>query len=328
MSATTEELWTLFCRNPEDPRLKTALLEQYHTFLKRCANNFFYKLPDSAKQVLDLDDFVSEGNIELLKLIDRFKPNLGIKFESYAQYRLLGCFKDLLRKIDPLNRSQRQDIRALKEPGIKIVSIDTVITGDGERVLLENILTDEQDPFKEVLIKEDIEDLLSNPGLSPRERKILTLYYCQNKNNREIALELGSSESRISQQHNEALKFLREGKRTMSEEVLSRENSLLSLLMKTKLSDVQKQIEETQAKLRVLVSLETIIMNRDGITSKTKKPPKQTRSPLKQRVLELLQKEGPLKISQIQESLSAGPYLYKIIKDNFDQDEQGRVIPK
>jgi RNA polymerase sigma factor for flagellar operon FliA len=59
----------------------------------------------------DLEDLTSYGVFGLITAIERYNPDLKIKFSSYASSRIYGSILDELRKIDWVPRSVRNKIK-------------------------------------------------------------------------------------------------------------------------------------------------------------------------------------------------------------------------
>jgi RNA polymerase sigma factor for flagellar operon FliA len=57
---------------------------------------------------LGYEDLLSQAVVGLIDAVDRFDPERGIKFETYAYHRIRGAVMDLLRELDWLPRSVRQ----------------------------------------------------------------------------------------------------------------------------------------------------------------------------------------------------------------------------
>lgn len=58
--------------------------------------------------ILNEDDFLSIGILGLNESIERFDPERGVKFETYAIPRIKGIIQDELRKLDWLSRTARK----------------------------------------------------------------------------------------------------------------------------------------------------------------------------------------------------------------------------
>lgn len=57
---------------------------------------------------LELDELVSAGLVGLLKAVDRFRPELGYRFSTFAAPRIRGSILDELRRRDAIPRTVRR----------------------------------------------------------------------------------------------------------------------------------------------------------------------------------------------------------------------------
>lgn len=194
-----------------------------------------------------LEDMVNQGVLTLIDCIDRFDPDKGIKFESYAFMRVRGAIIDFVRKQDWLPRRVRvtsKNINAahnelcnelLREPTQQELadrlgmSVDTLSKHYGEisnsvmlsfEVLIQNITQmgdvlesaqdDELGPEARVYWKEMRETLRDAiQSLSEREQKVVTLYYFENLKLSDLAKIFGVSDQRISQILSKSIQKLR-----------------------------------------------------------------------------------------------------------------------
>ena len=62
---------------------------------------------------VDREDLVSTGLIGLIKAVDRFDPQRGVKFETYANCLIRGEIMQSLRERDPASRSLRKRMREM-----------------------------------------------------------------------------------------------------------------------------------------------------------------------------------------------------------------------
>lgn len=81
----------------------TTEADAYIPFVRRIASRIARRLPRS----VNVDDLVGAGTIGLMEAMDRFDPEGGRTFETYAEFRVKGAIFDELRKGDPLNRAAR-----------------------------------------------------------------------------------------------------------------------------------------------------------------------------------------------------------------------------
>lgn len=68
---------------------------------------------------VDYNDLVSDGTIGLMKAWERFDPNRGVKFETYASYRVRGEILDGLKNYSPVPYRVQVMIRDLAKKGYK-----------------------------------------------------------------------------------------------------------------------------------------------------------------------------------------------------------------
>jgi len=58
-----------------------------------------------------LEDLEQEAMIGLLQAERRFDPSRGMEFPAYAQHRMRSAIFDFLRRIDPLSRKMRRQVK-------------------------------------------------------------------------------------------------------------------------------------------------------------------------------------------------------------------------
>jgi RNA polymerase sigma factor for flagellar operon FliA len=63
--------------------------------------------------VLDTDDLVAAGMVGLVEAADRFDPDAGVKFETFAYFRVRGAVLDQARALDWVPRSVRRRSQAM-----------------------------------------------------------------------------------------------------------------------------------------------------------------------------------------------------------------------
>ncbi len=100
--------WTEF-RATGDKALKDKLLVHYAGVVKHVAHRVAINLPAS----VEYDDLVGSGIMGLLKAVDTFEPERGLKFETFATHKIRGAILDELRTLDWVPRSVRQKARTL-----------------------------------------------------------------------------------------------------------------------------------------------------------------------------------------------------------------------
>jgi len=94
-----------------DINFRNKIVIKYIPFVKYIANKIGNKLPSN----IDVKDLQSIGIIGLLDAIDRYDPEKGVSFKSYAETRISGTIYDELRKQDTLPRSVRDRIKVINK---------------------------------------------------------------------------------------------------------------------------------------------------------------------------------------------------------------------
>ena len=79
--------------------------------VKFIVNRLNVKIPRS----FDMEDLLSCGFMGLIEAVDKFNPAAGVKFETYASYRIKGAILDQIRKANWLPRSVFKKIQVLME---------------------------------------------------------------------------------------------------------------------------------------------------------------------------------------------------------------------
>ena len=197
-------------------------------------------------QGLDYEDLLSFGVFGLLDAVDKFDPSKGFVFQTYAVPRIRGAILDELRKCDWYSRSAREKVQKLNkvmekilrdkgeirdewvmaEMGIDedeyfeiqelagrgyITSLDDTTPLEEGDVPVEATLADERETMEEKMDAEAERQELAEAlaQLPERERTMLSLYYYEGLNLKEIGKVLDVTESRVSQIHGKALSMLR-----------------------------------------------------------------------------------------------------------------------
>lgn len=94
-------------------QIREAFVVKYADLVKYAAHRIRTKIAKIT--MADIDDLVGYGYIGLLDAIDKYNPDKGIKFTTYAVTRITGAIHDELRKIDILPRSVRQEIKMIEK---------------------------------------------------------------------------------------------------------------------------------------------------------------------------------------------------------------------
>lgn len=215
---------------------KQQLVEQHASLVKRIAHHLMARLPASVL----VDDLIQAGMIGLLEAARNFDGSKGASFETFAGIRIRGAMLDDIRKGDWTPRSVHKNGRAIAEAIHEVeretggdakdtdvaqkmnVSIDEYhqmlnevnagkIVGIEDLGVTEDVLTTENnkghDRPLDDLMQGAFQKALANAitTLPEREAIVLSLYYDEELNLREIGEVLEVSESRVSQIHSQAM---------------------------------------------------------------------------------------------------------------------------
>ena len=90
---------------------RDALILAHLPQIKYIAQRISTKLPSH----VELNDLVSAGILGLLDAIDKFDPDRGVKFKTYAELRIKGAILDSLRNLDWAPRSLRKKSKDLEK---------------------------------------------------------------------------------------------------------------------------------------------------------------------------------------------------------------------
>lgn len=197
------ELWTEF-KNSSSTNLKQQIMLNYTNLVHYVIYQFRFVNHD----VLEENDYFQFGVEGLSEAIDRFDPQYGTKFETYAIQRIRGKILDEIRKIQ--NKTKYKSEFYEGHLRYKNVSINNSVNKDDVYQLYETIEDKSPIPDGE-LEKKEQKELLKQciRELDERKRLILSLYYYEDLNYQEIAEVLNVSVSRISQIHSEIIKKLK-----------------------------------------------------------------------------------------------------------------------
>ncbi|PWU05329.1 MAG: hypothetical protein C5B51_14685 [Terriglobia bacterium] len=193
---------------------------------------------------VDLDDLVGAGNLGLLQAARKFDPARGIPFPAYARHRIRGAIADYLRGLDRLPRQVRAQhntaeraVSALatklgRTPSDEEIGRHLDLSGKpwrrlsrtlhqsgaalphslGKRstISVENLEGNGCDP-EQLAADAQLAAILDAAlrALTPRYERVVRLYHLKGWTMKQIGLEMGVNESRISQIHSCAMEKLR-----------------------------------------------------------------------------------------------------------------------
>ena len=196
-------LWSEYKVKPTEELKKKIILNYLKLVHYVIHNNKFLNF-----DILDERDYFQFGIEGLSEAIDRFDPDYGTKFETYAIQRIRGKIIDELRKIQIKPRSLSYN--PAEDVVYSNVSLNHSYDDEDGYQLYETIACDSVTP-NEVTEKNEAKDLLIKAikDLNERERMIITLYYYEELSYKEIAETLNITVSRVSQVHTKIMTSLK-----------------------------------------------------------------------------------------------------------------------
>ncbi|MFN1845277.1 sigma-70 family RNA polymerase sigma factor [Clostridioides difficile] len=195
----------------------------------------------------EYQDLVNSGVIGLIDAINKFDAEKGAKFSSYSYIKIKSAILDEIRNQSPISKHnltkvnkynrvvEKLQSKLLREPTsyeiakelnvsekelhdiesnidmLNIVSLNYVIFEDTNETV-QDVISDREEEAPENIIEEEEKlEILSKAisNLNEREKLILSLYYYEDLNLKEIGKVLGVSESRVSQLHRKSIRNLR-----------------------------------------------------------------------------------------------------------------------
>jgi RNA polymerase sigma factor for flagellar operon FliA len=194
---------------------------------------------------IEIDDLVSCGVVGLLDALERFDGNRGIKFRTFAEFRIRGAMLDHLREMDWFPRTARRDSNRLQRvcvdleqslgrppeedevakkleigvedlrkrlaafAGMTVFSLDAIEEDDdGNAAGWRHAITEAAlDETREEELTRELRDVLGKAidQLPERERKLIAFYYFEDLTLREISRIFGLGEPRVCQIHAQAV---------------------------------------------------------------------------------------------------------------------------
>lgn len=236
MRQTYSDVKTYTQDNPD----YNQLLAQHAPMVKKIAYHLVGRLPSN----VDVEEMIQAGMIGLLEALQGYDMSRGASFETYARIRIQGAMLDEVRRGDwsprSVHKKSRQISSAIQEvekregrdardseiaevlemdiqqyhnlakeaAGYQVLSYEDIILTDGNSG--QDSVGQLHGPYDELMKGDFKKSLAENIAKLPeRERLVMSLYYDDEFNFREIGQIIGVTEGRISQIHSQALVRLR-----------------------------------------------------------------------------------------------------------------------
>lgn len=227
-----------------DEAEREELIRSFLPLVKRVVHRLAGRLPAE----VDVKEMLNSGIIGLVDALEKYDPRHETNFSTYAQFRIRGAILDSFRSQDWAPRSLRHKAHKLESAymkleqelgrpaedgevaahlgvdtdmlqkmlsevsGVVMLSFEELGFGHGEeRFVAEDFLPSaKQDPLGDILESERIEIIArALDRLPEKERLVITLYFYEELNLKEIGEIIGVTESRASQVRSRALLRLR-----------------------------------------------------------------------------------------------------------------------
>ncbi|MFM1885588.1 MAG: flagellar biosynthesis sigma factor [Pseudomonadota bacterium] len=211
------------------------LVLRHAELVKRIAYHLAGRLPPT----VEVEDLIQAGMIGLIEAAAHYSSERGASFETYAGIRIRGAMLDALRQLDWTPRSVHRRARDAAAAIREIEAEHQREARDAEVAerlglpieeyhrLMHDAASCHVASLEEIPAAQDVADRSADPlgetqqaafrgalaaaieGLPARERLVMSLYYDQELNLKEIGAVLKVTESRVCQLHGQALVRLR-----------------------------------------------------------------------------------------------------------------------
>ncbi|MFA9398597.1 MAG: FliA/WhiG family RNA polymerase sigma factor [Clostridiaceae bacterium] len=220
--------------------LKRKIVEEYTPLVKYIAS----RIINGKTKHFEYEDLVSYGFIGLLDALAKFDESRGMKFSTYATYRIRGSILDEIRKnsfisknaMDKLTSYNKaldfltnklgrdpddEEISKYLEISLKdlyeiegyiqscsMVSLENLLFGENDDISYIATFEDTKSPNPQNKLEDEEQLILLKKALdnlNEKDKTVISLYYYEEMTLKEIGVILNVSESRVCQLHTRAI---------------------------------------------------------------------------------------------------------------------------
>lgn len=229
-----------------DVELRNQLVMHYLQYV----NISIYSMRSILLSNIPFDDFFNQGILALIDCIERYDPSRGASFDTYSYMGIRGSILKYLRKQnwlpnrvwearkkiaqgrfaleqsllrEPTDRELAEHLGISEKQLSSLISEISVVETVSFEELLENTyssITENTGLISDIDISDGLlqQELLTAlaaaiDALPPKQKQVISLYYYENLNLREIGEVLDVSQQRVSQIRSRALEALTEAMR-------------------------------------------------------------------------------------------------------------------
>ena len=221
-------LWPAY-RATRDESVRARLVVQYMEFARMLAARMYGR---RTYEGLEFDDYLQLARVGLLEAIDRYDPDGGAKFETFATRRINGAILNGIATYSELQEqvAARRRVEAERLDGLHgeaprhgdaaalfayladlAVGLAVGFALEGTALVHDDSASSTSHPYDGLALKQmrtRLKEVLAT--LPDRQRKVLTWHYLEQRSFDEIGAALNVSRGRISQLHKQALDALRQ----------------------------------------------------------------------------------------------------------------------
>ncbi len=204
-----------------DASARSALVHRHQAWARLVARDVYAK---TYWRQADWNDYVQNAMLGLLEAMDRFDPEQGVDFRTYARHRVRGAVFNGLRDaaLIPTGRTNELLIERSSSLLVEESDSDTAlqhfsnwVVGLGLGFLLEQSAADGESvantPYASAIKAESSRRVRAALGVLPaKERMVVESHYLKHLAFIDIAEGMGLTKGRISQLHHQAIRRMRD----------------------------------------------------------------------------------------------------------------------